>query len=329
MNVLELLRPYFPSVWMAALLSLPSEVSAAVQEIRLRADAPMVLSLPAEDRFLCPSSYSALQQKDAIVCHREELEGCFLRFCEQSVYAHETELQQGFIAVPGGIRVGIAGTAVCVDGAVRGVRQVSSLCVRLPRAHRGCAHTLLPLIVSSDGVQSTVLVGEPSSGKTTLLRDIAASLAARRLRVTVVDERGEIAGVDGLVGCDVLRGYPKAMGVLQAVRCLAPQVVLFDELGTPQEMEAVAACAHAGVAVVSSLHGRSPLELQQKPSVRMLMEMGVFGQWVFLQGRYAPSVWRECLTPEVNGNAVAWRTVDCGGRCGAGALWRPTAISTG
>ncbi len=329
MDVLELLRPYFSPAWMTALQSLPESIVSAVQEIRLRANAPIILSLPSEDLFLNVSSCSALHQNDALLCRQDELECCFLRFCEQSVYAHEEELRQGYIAVPGGIRVGVAGTAVCDGGDVRGVRQVTSLCIRLPRAHAGCARSLLPLIYTCDGVQNTLLVGEPSSGKTTLLRDVAASLSARRVRVAVVDEREEIAGVDGLPECDVLRGYPKAVGILQAVRCLAPQVVVFDELGAPRELEAVAACAHAGVAVIASLHGHSPLELQRKPSIHRLIEQEVFSQWIFLQGRYAPSVCRECLSPEVVENAVVWRGVDCRGRCGSGHVWGTSSISAG
>ncbi len=310
---LKALCSYLPTVWMTALMALPKEVQEAIQEIRLRCGAAIVISMPQGDRFLCPSSCSALQQSDALVCCKAELERCFLRFCEQSVYAHEDELRQGFLAVPGGIRVGVAGTAVCEAGVVRGVRQITSLCIRLPRAHNGCAGSLLPLISVPGRIHNTLLVGEPSSGKTTVLRDVAASLAMRRVRVAVVDERGELAGVDGLAICDVLRGYPKAVGILQAVRCLAPQVVVFDELGDEREIEAVAACAHAGVAVIASIHGDTPMTVQQKPSVRHLMAQGVFNRWIFLRGRYAPSEWRECLTPEVIDGEVVWRSVDCGG----------------
>ncbi len=313
MTGIENLRTYLPSEWVESLLSLPPEQQAAIQEIRLRANQPVTLSTPQGERFLFSTRMASLQQPNAVVCRQDMLEGCFLRFCEQSVYAHEEELRQGYIAVAGGIRVGIAGTAVLDGECVCGVRQITSLCVRLPRAHTGCAATLLPLLYAADGVQSTLIVGEPSSGKTSLLRDIATSLAARRVRVAVVDERGELSGVDGLDGCDVLRGYPKAKGILQAVRCLAPQVVVFDELGDAREQAAVAACAHAGVAVVASLHGHSPSSLAQKPMVRRLVEQRTFEQWVFLQGRHAPSLWRACYFPEVEAGEIVWYSADSGG----------------
>ena len=322
------LRGYLPLDWVNALSSLSQQEQASIQEIRLRAGEPVTLSTFTGERTLCALRPSALQQPDALICRPEQLEACFLRFCEESVYAHEAELRQGFIAVRGGLRVGVAGTAVLDGDRVRSVRQVTSLCIRLPRRHVGCAASLLPLIHSAGTIRSSLLVGEPSSGKTSLLRDIASSLAARRVRVAVVDERGELGGVDGLRGCDVLRGYPKAVGVLQAVRCLAPQVVVFDELGDAAEIAAVTACAHAGVATVASLHGRTPLELMQKAAVRALINADVFEQWVFLQGRHAPGRWRACVYPEVTDGEIYWRPADRGGGDRSGTDLCPTVATT-
>lgn len=327
MTNLAVLHSYFPSEWMENLLALSIPEQNAIQEIRLRADSPITVSTPTGERFLDMARLTTLHQNSAIICRRKQLEDCFLRFCEESVYAHEQELREGYIAVAGGIRVGVAGTAVSEEFAVRSVRQVTSLCVRLPRRHNGCAASLMPFIDTCDGVCSTLLVGEPSSGKTSLLRDIASTLAARRVRVTVVDERGELGGVEGLCGCDVLRGYPKAVGILQAVRCLAPQVVIFDELGDESEQQAVCACAHAGAAVIASLHGNSPHTLQKKPSVRRLIEQDVFSRWVFLRGRSAPSEWRECLVPEVENGEIYWCSVDSNGGRGVGSVLLPTFAS--
>lgn len=318
------LEPFLPTRWLAALTALPSGWQDGVQEIRLQAERPVRISLPHGDRYLCGGGLTALLQPDVFICTRQQLTDIYMRLCDGAVYAHEWELRQGYIAVAGGIRVGVAGTAVTEDGRVRGVRQITGLCLRLPRHISGCSAGLRPLMRGGG-----LLVGPPSSGKTTLLRDLAVGLAIDGQRVVVVDERGEIAGVEGLRGCDVLRGYPKAVGVRQAVRCLAPDVILFDELGDREEVEAVTDCAHAGVAVVATLHGHDPELLARQTVPRMLIDRRSFPLWVFLSGRHSPGCWRECYSPEREGDTVVWTSVDCIGGERSGVLLRPAADPSG
>lgn len=321
----EGLRPYLPSLWLDAL----ERVSENVQEIRLRADAPVMVSLPQGERYLTRYGLSLVRQPDVLLCSCSQLEACFLAFCGHSVYAHQWELEQGYVAVAGGIRVGVAGTAVLRDGGVTAVQQVSALCIRLPHRVAGCAHSLLPLVREGNVPVSTLLVGPPSCGKTTLLRDLAAQLSARHLRVAVVDERGELSLDDALYGCDVLRGYPKAVGIRQAVRCLAPDCILLDELGDGAEMQAVADCAHAGVAVIATLHGYDPRQMAQQPFVCTLIGRRVFSRWIFLTGRETPGRIRSCYIPEVTPDGVDWRIVDGGRRRGDGAVCVPSSATAG
>lgn len=329
MTLWENLRPFFPSPWIAALEALPALRRQEVQEIRLRRGRPVTVSLPTGDFYLCRDGLTSLCRQGVLMCDERTLEECFQHFCEDSVYAHEEELRQGYLSVCGGIRVGVAGTAVCQNGSVDTVRDVTALCIRLPRDHRGCASDLLPLLLKDGTVYSSLLVGEPSSGKTSLLRDLAKTLPTRGIRVAVVDERGEIGGVTDLGDCDVLCGYPKAVGIMQAVRCLAPQVILFDELGTQEETAAVAACAHAGVSVIATLHGDTPDTVMWRGGVQQLAQKGVFSRWVFLKGRRSPGQMAACMMPEVVGNEIHWHAVDRAGGERTGAVLFPPVASTG
>lgn len=325
----ELLRPYLPSSWVSALASLPPSVGEYVQEVRLRAAQPLVVSLPWGERYLTADGVSCLPSSKGFYCSPACLEQCFLAFCGHSVYAHEWELSQGYLAVAGGIRVGVAGTAVTRDEQVVAVRNVTALCVRLPRLISGCARPLLPLVLEEGRPVSALLVGPPSGGKTTLLRDLAALLAARRHRVAVVDERGELSAEGGLSGCDLLKGYPKAAGIRQALRCLAPDCILLDEVGDGAEMQAVADCAHGGVAVIASLHGYRPEQMAQQPFVQEWIRRRVFGRWIFLRGREAPGEIRACTIPEVTPHGVDWRIVVGGGRDGDGLVCGPLSAAAG
>ena len=316
----EMMRRYLPSAWVDAL----AQVTDGIQEIRLRADAPVVVSLAHGERFLTGHGLSLVRQSDVFFCSRRQLEACFFAFCGHSVYAHQWELEQGYIAVEGGIRVGVAGTAVVCNGTVSSVQNVTALCIRLPRRVAGCARPLVPLVAEGE---NTLLVGPPSCGKTTLLRDLAVQLSACHRRVAVVDERGELSWEDTLKGCDVLRGYPKAVGIRQAVRCLAPDYILLDELGDGAEIQAVADCAHAGVAVVATMHGYHPVQMAAQPVVRELIGRRIFTRWIFLEGRDRPGQIRDWYIPEVTPDGVDWRTVDCGRRGGDGAVCLPPSAA--
>lgn len=325
MTSCEVLQPYLPPSWVAAL----AQVAENIQEIRLRADAPITVSLPQGERYLTQHGLTWVVQPDVIFCSRQRLEECFFAFCGQSVYSHQWELEQGYIAVAGGVRVGVAGTAVVRDGGVTAVQKVTALCIRLPRRVVGCARPLLPLVLEGDRPVSTLLVGAPSCGKTTLLRDLAVQLALRHHRVAVVDERGELSPGEVIRGCDVLRGYPKAVGIRQAVRCLAPDFILLDELGDGGEVQAVSDCAHAGVAVVATLHGDRPERMGCQPFVKELIRRRVFWRWVFLRGRDAPGQIRDCYIPEVTPDGVDWRIVDGDCRHGDGAVCLPSVAAAG
>jgi len=305
---------------MAALGAIPAAELDRVQELRLRAGQAVILSTPAGERYLGRGGLSAITQSDTVYCTPAQLEQCFLRLCDDSVYAHEWELQQGYLAVPGGIRVGVAGTAVMEAGQVRAVRGVTALCIRFPRHIPGCSAPLRRRMLAAGHPVNTLVVGPPSAGKTTLLRDLAVSLAARGYRVAVVDERGELSGPCPMAGCDVLLGYPKAVGVRQAVRCLAPDVIVFDELGDEEETAAVSACARAGVAVAASLHGYDPALLSHQPLPRLLAQSLAFDLWAFMAGRREPGVLTLYCRPEVENDTLYWVPADRVGGGGDGSV---------
>ena len=84
-------------------------------------------------------------------------------------------------------------------------------------------------------------MGEPDSGKTTLLRGVARELAKQNRAVAVIDERREIFPLEesAALPLDILSGIPKGQAVQMALRTLSPQVILLDELGGMDELYAL------------------------------------------------------------------------------------------
>ncbi len=268
------------------LLALDETIGRLVQEIRLRAGQVVSLGLGGEEWFVTVAGEVTAQRACGVVCSEALLRQTADRLLEYSVYAHWEELRRGFVTASG-CRVGIAGTAVLEGDVVSGYRAINALCIRVKREHDGCAKGLMPFLCD-DHVHGALICSEPAGGKTSILRDLAVQLICRRLPITVVDERGELSGGRPLVGCDVLRYTPKAVGIEQAVRCLAPRAVLVDELGDADELSAVYDGFLRGVPTVATVHARSFEELYRRDGLRDMLESGVFDYLIQLRGRKAP-----------------------------------------
>lgn len=254
----------------------PPSVQSRTHEVRLRSGRPLMLTTVDGHVTLGAAVTPTLIRE------------CFLRCCGHAVHTHQAELSQGFVTTAQGLRVGVAGTAVLKEGEVTSCRELTALCIRLPRVITGCAAPLLPHLDDDGRIRGMLLCGAPASGKTTLLRDLAAELSCHRA-VAVVDERCEIAVCGVCDGCDVLRGYPKGDGVLQAVRTLAPDVVIADELGTVQEWAAVTRSACLGAAVIASAHVASLATIRKHELLLDALRSGAFERVVILPPRQSTS----------------------------------------
>ena len=270
-----------------------------VQEIGLRAGKPVSLVTQEGVFFLNGRGIpTRLPQRDMPTLGASDLAESLRRLCGYSIYSFQEELREGFLTLRGGHRVGVAGTTVVREGKITGIREVSSLNLRLARACPGCAQAVLNRF-SEVGESGLLLAGPPASGKTTLLRELARVFSDGETglvrKVALIDERGELAGVWGGVPqfdvgecCDVLSGCPKAEGILQAVRSLSPSVLICDEVGSREEIDALRYCLNMGVLLFTSIHAGSKEELLRRPQARELLETGAFSAVAMLSSRREP-----------------------------------------
>ena len=140
----------------------------------------------------------------------------------------------------------------------------------------------------------TTLLGPSGCGKTTLLRTIARTLAERQRLVAVIDERGELFPPEGpLLPLERIGGGDKARAVQMALRTLAPQVILLDELGSLEETMALEQGFFSGVDFIASIHAPDAAQAQCRPQVQALLQRGMLRQLVILAGRETPGCIRE------------------------------------
>ncbi|MCL2508035.1 MAG: stage III sporulation protein AA [Oscillospiraceae bacterium] len=281
------------------LLSADADIKKRVWEIRLRAGGPVILYGAGGSYFLSRGGRVCRLAKDSLLtASARDIEDTFARLCGYSVHSHEAEIRSGFLTAPGGHRAGICGTAVTENGEIKGVRSVTSINLRIARDCGFAAEELCRRLYR-DRLCGVIIAGAPSTGKTTMLRDLARRLGSGSCghvyKTAVIDERGELAALRGGVPmndagfyCDVFTGYPKGEAILSAIRAMSPEMIVCDEIGDVRELWAVRQGLNAGVRFAVSVHAADVRDFLRRPVSKELLRTSAFDHAVFLKNGGEP-----------------------------------------
>lgn len=283
---MEEILKYFPQDMASIINENIRSKQNEVQEIRVRVNQCMILKFNKEEKIV---PYRTSQN---------EILQILQKLCDNSIYSYQNQIINGYITIKGGHRVGITGDVVLENGKVINIKYISSLNFRIAHKIIDCSIPLLRYVLNTEKneIYNTLIVSSPGTGKTTMIKDLVNKISNgipeiyfQGSDVTVIDERGEIAACfEGIpqndlgIRTDILQNVTKAIGIKMAVRSMAPKVIVADEIGNKEDVEAIAYAACSGVKGIFTAHGDSLEEILANSELEKLLKSEIVEKIIFL-----------------------------------------------
>ena len=263
-----------------ALKKLPERVQTSILDFISKATYSQINEIR-----LHAGSYVSLivDSKNTVIdCYltAEEIASIATSLCDDSIYAHYDTIKDGYISVGKGIRAGICGRASMENGKIKGISDISSINIRLPKRYFHSADYLFNLLEKNDFSSSVILYSMPGIGKTTILRELIYKLATYKtpIRNVVIDSREEITPfMEGMPSSsDIFISYPKGLAIELATKSMTPEIIICDEISSKDEADAILRAVNSGVKLIATAHASCFSELMSKEILKDLFRNKVF-----------------------------------------------------
>ncbi len=296
---------------------LNEEIINQIQEIRIRCDRPIVIITDEGSSFLMVNgSLSNLLSFNCVVPTENEISDIISKMCDYSIHSFYEDMVKGFITLPNGARIGLTGSAIYDENIIKGIKDIDGINIRFPRLVSNVSDKLIKYVFK-ENLSNLLLVGPPSSGKTTVIKDLIYQLSSgvngKSYKVCVIDERKEIASAQkdaSKIGpnTDILSGFSKSLGISMAVRTLSPDIIVCDEIGE-NETDAIINAMNCGVSFIYSLHARNYSELKVKNNFNILVSNFCVDYIAFLKSSYTPGVIDSILRRNIKSDEINFSNI--------------------
>ena len=131
------------------------EKNKTIEEIRLRADKPVILKFNKKENIL------------NILVTQETILRTLQKVCDNSIYTYQNQMKEGFITVKGGHRIGLTGSCVIENGKVSNINYISSLNFRIAKEIIGSSDEVLQYVLNfqNNSIYTTLIISPPGIRK--------------------------------------------------------------------------------------------------------------------------------------------------------------------
>ena len=261
-----------------------------ITEIRMRVNEKIIIVIKNKKYYLKNNT------NEFVVINRLILDNFIRRISENSIYAFNDSIINGYITLPKGIRVGLCGTVVMKENRVVTIKDFQSVNIRIPHTIRNCSVPAYDFLVD-EGIKNTLIVSAPGCGKTTFIRDFIFQLYQHNMpkNILIADERNEICSVvNGDVALDLGGFYDiytncsKKFAFKNGLRSMSPDVIITDEIDLKKDMESILEAINSGVNIVATIHAKDINQLKQKSGFDEILDKKFFNRFVVLNNLDGP-----------------------------------------
>lgn len=257
-----------------------------ITEIRFRLNMNIIICVKNKKYFLKDNG-------EYVIASQNIINDFVRRISENSLYAFNDSIINGYITLPNGVRVGLCGTVVMDKDRIVTIKDFQSVNIRIPHFVKNCSLPTYELLFGG-GINNTLIISPPGAGKTTFLKDIIYQLEDHGMNknILVVDERCELSvnATTLNIGqfCDVYKNCSKSFAFKNGIRSMTPDIIVTDELNLDCDLQNLKEASNCGVKIIATIHAESIDQLRQKKGFNDILENKYFARFVVLSNDNGP-----------------------------------------
>ena len=261
-----------------------------ITEIRMRVNERIIITIKNKKYYL------KNVDNEYVFITKTIIDNFIKRISENSIYAFNDSIVNGYITLKKGVRVGLCGTVVMSEDKIVTIKDFQSVNIRIPHTIRNCSVIAYDFLVD-ENVENTLIISAPGCGKTTFLRDFIFQLHKHNLykNILVADERNEICSsyngeISQFLGgfCDVYTNCSKAFAFKNGIRSMSPDIIITDEIDVDKDMDSILSAINCGVKVVATIHAKDISQLKLKKGFDYILDNKIFSRYVVLSNTEGP-----------------------------------------